>query len=334
VSDYNINEQWAGQHTWQPDMPSGEEAWNKMLLKLEEEMPVATATQAGKQKPLPDNSLYLIVLLLLLWNVQHRAEKDNTVQASVHTAKSTTTNTPAGKQQAAIGLSNKTFSGTPAQTKERRNKAPLLRMRTANNSKPIFNLRNKWIPGKEILIGKNEQLLSEVSKTDSSNTFTFNNNKINVQPSKETKQVDSLPSNNDDEVDQLSVQAGLQWTASLPIAGTQNYFTGPSANEQAWRMLLPGAWVQFKMKKDLLTAEVNPFAAASFNPKSFYSTSEMLDTQRRITTYKSLSKVFGISGTISYQRSITNNWWLGGGLQANFWNKGVAVLTTNKHDFF
>jgi hypothetical protein len=155
---------------------------------------------------------------------------------------------------------------------------------------------------------------------------------IQKQQSNAVHSIDSLQNKEEENEEQLLVQAGLQWNLRIPVAGTSNYFTSPSGDDQAWRILLPGAWVSIKADKNILMAEVNPFAAASFNPKPFYNNKELTDSLSILETFKSITKVFGVSGAISFQHNITSNWWAGAGLQANFWRKGVAVLIVNEHN--
>lgn len=127
------------------------------------------------------------------------------------------------------------------------------------------------------------------------------------------------------EKDKLISQAGLLWKAQVPISGRQNYFAGPSAAPQPYRLLLPGGWISVQSGRYLLLAEVDAFETTVFNPKPFSERTTQVSAQSNLTETKKLNKLFGISAALRLDYNVAGNWWAGGGLQANDWQKGVIT---------
>jgi hypothetical protein len=335
VNDNNINEEWFAQHQRQPDMPSADEAWSDMHAKLDKEMPVDNViVETGKGKVLPEYILYLIVVLLLLLNIKHTNESLNTKQANTPVTESLPVNASAKKQKQVSGLGNAIpplvateIKGNNSKHKEKLQLRSTIHYELQAEHTSITKKDNSAVEESKPII------YDTVESTADKGLAIADNDKTNTQKSKLATMhpTDSSQNNDDEDEEKLLVQAGLQWTVPIPIAGTSNYFAGPSGKNQPWRMLLPGAWVSVQADKNILMAEVNPFEAASFNPKAFYSNKEA-DSLMVLETSKSITKVFGISGAVSFQHNIAGNWWAGAGLQVNFWSKGLAVLTVNEHN--
>jgi hypothetical protein len=339
VDDNKINDQRLDHHQWQPDMPSPDVAWSNMLGRLDKEMPINNKLgKASNKKILHNKKLYLIILLIMLLNVKHEKERLNTQQVKIQAITDSSANTSVSRQKPVTGLSD-TLLIVKQEKAIAGNNLEYTRVqqpRSASDNNHV--LKAALTPAKsesDTITEKRISVLQDTIATSAGNETTIlNDKKVDIQKPKSlaVQPTDSLQNSNDDnEEKKLSVRAGLQWTAPVPFAGTKNYFAGPSATAQPWRLLLPGVWIHFKADKDMLIAEVNPFAAASFNPASFYINSETSEQMTRETN-KAITKVFGVAGAISYQHNIINNWWAGGGIQANFWNKGVAVLTIKEHN--
>jgi hypothetical protein len=130
--------------------------------------------------------------------------------------------------------------------------------------------------------------------------------------------------------EKMLIQAGLQWNAQLPFSGASKYFYGPGASSQPYRLALPGVWLSLEAEKNLLIAEVNLFTTTVFNPKPFYTGTKVIDAQTSITETKKLNKLFGLSAAFRYSYNMQGNWWLGWGLQTNFWKKGVTGSDAEK----
>ena len=336
MNDNTVNEEWFDQQQRQPDIPSPEAAWSNMLAKLEEAMPVDDAIGNMDKQPLfPEKKIYLLVILLLLLNVNSvkdgfYSNQKRTAAKDVSSNASTNTQQSIAGQNTASAITDKTTTAIISNHQKHLLKAYQKKHNnTISNSEYTFKQKeNNSIAGSTAAV--KDAATTTLQKEDAA----INNKKISTQPPKlnPSKYTDSLANEEEADADKkLLVQAGLQWRLPLPIAGTQHYFAGPAANEQPWRMLLPGAWVSVQADKNMLMAEVNPFASASFNPKPFYN-SQIADSLAILVKLKSITKVFGVSGAISFQHNIAGNWWAGAGLQASFWKKGVAVLIVNKHD--
>jgi len=337
VNDNNINEEWLDEHQWQPGMPSPDAAWNDMLAKLDKEMPVASTLSKEDNKRVSRNhALYLALLLLLFMNIKHTNENIKTQQANTQTKEAIAVNTGTNGQKQVPVLNNKSSVITSAEIiGDSLKSKQVLQVHKTHNNRHVFEAGR-------IAVTTNNNTSTEHRTPILYDTFDagandenalLNNKEPGIQKSKlnTVHPTDSSQSSEEEGEEKLLVQAGLQWTLPLPIAGTGNYFAGPSGNDQPWRVLLPGAWVSIKADKNILMAEVNPFETASFNPKSFYSNKEV-DSSSILETFKSITKVFGVSGAISFQHNITGNWWAGGGIQANFWSKGAAILVVNEHN--
>lgn len=111
------------------------------------------------------------------------------------------------------------------------------------------------------------------------------------------------------------VQAGLGW--NVPVtANEHNYYAkGPDGSNQLYRLLLPGAWISLNKNKQRLIAAVNPFFTAP--------ASEKVDDSIRIFDKQTI-KTFGFQAGIQYGYQVTRHWWVGGGMDANWWKKGLV----------
>lgn len=116
----------------------------------------------------------------------------------------------------------------------------------------------------------------------------------------------------------LLAEAGLQWKTQLPFSSAQNYFTGPDGSSQPYRILLPGIWLSVTEGRNTLTADINPFASTVYKPRPFRTGPP--------TRIKQLSKTFGITAAVHYDYNLQDRWWLGAGVQAYWFNKGLAFI--------
>jgi hypothetical protein len=183
-------------------------------------------------------------------------------------------------------------------------------------------------PLSKTLLNTNETL-SSIQKDSINRSLS----PVNVN-SADKKKTDSLQKSNvantepePQEKKHKEIEWGLHWTLQLPTGSAGQYFSGPSAAQQPYRILLPGLWLNFRMGRSVFQTEVNPFASAVLPAKSFgtFSTSYTnVDTIVTTTQVKTLRKMFGISGTIGYAYNISGNWWLGTSIQGYWWRKGIA----------
>ncbi len=123
------------------------------------------------------------------------------------------------------------------------------------------------------------------------------------------------------------LESGVHWTLPVPATGSGTYFMGPNGKSQAYRILLPGLWLQARTEKHLMTFELNPFAVGLPPQKSFRtinSLDQLPDTIVTVTDTRTILKTFGFSAGLGYQYNIIQNWWLGGSFQTSWWSRGVA----------
>jgi hypothetical protein len=152
-------------------------------------------------------------------------------------------------------------------------------------------------------------------------------------PSIKNKQQESSSTDNTRiivEPNHWQLQTGLQWNIQWPSAGARNYFIGANARSQPCRFLLPGAWLQLEKTKDILAVELNPFYSTLVPVRSFrtLTTSESLPGAIVTKTEtRKLRKLFGMLAALDYDYNISADWWIGGSLQACWWNKAVASST-------
>ena len=156
-------------------------------------------------------------------------------------------------------------------------------------------------------------------------TITPRKNKPQV---KDILKEDSSVEEEDIDSTMFVAEAGLQWNMQLPFANSSSFFTGPGAQSQPYRILLPGAWISWHSEKSLLSVQVNPFTSLLVPSKSFntvVANSTSSDTAITKTETKTLKKLFGVSAGLSYDFNVTGNWWFGGNMQANWWRSGIAT---------
>lgn len=126
------------------------------------------------------------------------------------------------------------------------------------------------------------------------------------------------------------ITVGLHWNFQLPVYGADNYFKGATATSRPYAVLLPGIWLSAKQDDKMLRAELNPFYSNLLPPKSFGTFIHYNSTTDSIfitTETKTLHKTFGVNLSAEYDLNISGNWWVGGGIHANWIRKGVASAT-------
>jgi len=137
---------------------------------------------------------------------------------------------------------------------------------------------------------------------------------------------DSAISQQEAKKDDTQWQLGLSWKAQVPLSSTRHYFAGGNGSSQPYRILFPGIWMSIKADKALFEAELNPFASTVYNPKPFLDDVVQGRGQSVITTTQLLNKLFGVSLAARYSYYVRGNWYLGGGLQAVWVQKGVETF--------
>jgi hypothetical protein len=118
------------------------------------------------------------------------------------------------------------------------------------------------------------------------------------------------------------VEAGLQWNVPVTSNDHNYYLKGPNGNDQLYRLLLPGIWVSLNKKKHRLVGTLNPFLNAPL-PEKVYDQSPAPGTLGQQAD-KQMVKMFGYQAGLQYGYQFTPHWWVGGGVEANWWKKGLT----------
>ncbi|HEU0063720.1 MAG TPA: hypothetical protein VFQ58_01770 [Flavisolibacter sp.] len=122
--------------------------------------------------------------------------------------------------------------------------------------------------------------------------------------------------------------AGLQEEIEAPLYNTTEYLKGP-AGKNAFSLFIPGVWFEMGKGNHSLLAEINFFNSRSLPGNPFYSADSIIrnspypsDTIRLRTT-KNMSKEFGPSVGLSYQR-FYGRLIIFAGAQGNFYSSGLV----------
>ncbi|PSL44777.1 hypothetical protein CLV51_105149 [Chitinophaga niastensis] len=116
-------------------------------------------------------------------------------------------------------------------------------------------------------------------------------------------------------------QLMLQWAFPVPLAGNAYYFTGPNGNNQAYRMLLPGARIVRQWKNSSVSLDLVPFTSQTYNDHIYQekTTTDTFGVVRK--QIKALTKKFGWSTSLAYHHHISRQWQAAAGIQINYWQK-------------
>lgn len=115
-------------------------------------------------------------------------------------------------------------------------------------------------------------------------------------------------------------QAGLQWNVPITSNAHNYYAKGPNGRDQLYRLLLPGAWISLNKNKQRVIATVNPFFTAPSSEK-IYDSIRLFNRQ--------MIKMFGFQAGLQYGYQVSWHWWVGGGVDASWWKKGLVYATND-----
>jgi len=122
---------------------------------------------------------------------------------------------------------------------------------------------------------------------------------------------------------------GLQWQASLPLYGTDHYFSGYNAKTNISGFIIPGIWVSKQINKHEFTVNFSPFQQHFTNDKLLQSklivTDSVIDTIK-FTNYKNINlvKTFGFGLGLNYSYEIQPSLLVGVGI--NYHSQRKALL--------
>lgn len=113
-------------------------------------------------------------------------------------------------------------------------------------------------------------------------------------------------------------QFGPQWKATIPLYGTQHYFTGTNTRNEPYNLLIPGIWVSAMANdKHEIMLLVKPAEWYFYNKKNARIDTGVLyrniDTILIVTNTR-LVKTGGWYGSLQYNYHINDNWIAGAGI--------------------
>jgi len=335
------------------NMPAPQQAWQDMLTRLDDDMPVTAVPLPGSIIQVDNGLMRGITSLLGLLFITSAAWLFTGKGIIVKSDKPGNT------------IADKTIQAVKQDEQDRKaaaekNKTPLAggEDTTANNSSNTNTLL--YTPNKQLSNSRRAKITSGIGTIENKTLIdnTFQNDAAlqpaaNLPPSAPKPAADTTaiavakpatstkaplsgtPNNNNDEHKDgdekkdsgIIWQAGIWVKAQLPFSSAQHYFAGPNTSSQPWRILLPGVWISAQTGKHLFEAEINPFASIVYNPKPFAVNTVLVNGQAPATETKRLNKMFGISLSAGYSYNIGGAWWLGGRLQSTLLTKGVGNIT-------
>ncbi|MFT3936690.1 MAG: hypothetical protein QM726_23900 [Chitinophagaceae bacterium] len=127
---------------------------------------------------------------------------------------------------------------------------------------------------------------------------------------------------------------GLQWNASIPLQGFNNYFTSASGKSAPYNMLIPGVWASKALGKKQQHSLQLQFAITtqlfggnkSIADTSFYSPADSSVLSNKIN----LVKTSGYSAGIQYNYAVNSKWNAGAGVYYYRNSKALVSQQTTK----
>lgn len=121
------------------------------------------------------------------------------------------------------------------------------------------------------------------------------------------------------------VEAGVQWNIPVPFNGFKYYLKGADGKNQVYRLVLPGVWVSVNKNRQRIMATVNPFITAPMPDKNFGTGMVPINDSMQVYSSKRMIKMFGYQAGLQYAYRFTGHWWLGSGIDGNWWRKGLVL---------
>ncbi|MFB6455403.1 hypothetical protein ACE38W_09050 [Chitinophaga sp. Hz27] len=122
----------------------------------------------------------------------------------------------------------------------------------------------------------------------------------------------------------MSWELLVQWSLPMPINGN-TWLKGPTANPQAYTLLIPGLRLQYDMPNAAISLDLNGFASQAYKDVPYKSGPD--PSAVRTTNSYTLQKSFGYSAGIAYQHRVYKNWYGAAGIQAFYAREGTISLS-------
>jgi hypothetical protein len=136
--------------------------------------------------------------------------------------------------------------------------------------------------------------------------------------------------------EKIIFKSGLQWNIQIPTVGASHYFTGSNLKSQPYLLLIPGIWTSLQINRSLFSLEVNPYYTSLIPSKTYWeftSPGSIPDTISIVTERRHLNKLIGTAFSASFGYNIKGNWWLKGGLQMQWWRKGIGTASISEEKY-
>jgi hypothetical protein len=172
---------------------------------------------------------------------------------------------------------------------------------------------------------------------DSSSTLADKN--IPARLDKKNDSLDNVIAKEEDPKpadEKSTLRFGIQWNLQIPTGSASQYFTGGNLKSQPYLLLIPGIWTSLQVNRSMISVELNPYYTSLVPSKTYTeltSTSSTLDTVKIVTESRQLNKLIGSALSASFGYNIKNNWWLKGGVQMQWWRKGIATAVINQEKY-
>jgi len=354
VTDNNLNKKFFTETDCPVPIIPTNAAWNDMREKLEAQMP------AEKKKrrllfwiPLMERiglTLLLVGASATIWlTYHHKVAKNNGEYASAHTDatskseieqhtdsnKSAATDITVPQQSNTITANNINNEKWQEIAAESPPKVTLLNLQkpilTANNSQSQRVRQRRQVAN----------LAKKSTATDASQEQELHisrllpvalphplvvENSIDVQSYNMLpgKLLSSATGKNKPPKKAIDIEAGIQWQWPVPFSYSDYYFKGPGGNNRPYRLLLPGGWLAITKNKQRLMVSVNPFMSTSM-PGNSKTGALLIDSSGLMIGHKSMIQMFGYTVGVNYAYQVQSHWWVGAGINANWWQKGLLL---------
>ena len=146
---------------------------------------------------------------------------------------------------------------------------------------------------------------------------------------------DKPGSNSENEIGN-NLHFGLQWNITLPLQGTNNYFTGTNGKSQPYYLLIPGVWVsRFFNREQEIMLQTTP-------THQYFTGNKTLDTSivgglpgdlSGVIISTNLSKTISVATGLQYNYYINAKWEIGAGIFYNWqYNALLNKQVINRFD--
>jgi hypothetical protein len=204
-------------------------------------------------------------------------------------------------------------------------KAGIPQVRDKNDRHPEYNIRKRNVAA---------NLNNESFTSDNSSTLPFAFPYITAIteaitiPAKRSLPVILLPEKQSPDTireNRFILSTGVQWQLPVSFTGMDYYTKGPDGSDQPYRLFIPGVWLTIARNKQQVTATCIPFASTAMPAKDYETGYAPAFDSLSVLARKRMLKTFGLQAGLTYCYEVNSHWSIGGGMQANWWKKGLVL---------